>query len=144
MKTKMRDRDLYQGFAPEKQAEYEEYIKNRFGADTLLKSRKNVKKLTKADWEKSGREWDAICRDLAGQLAKGAAADSAPVKAIVRRHHVWLKKFWAPNRASYTGLGEGYTGFEWKKAFSAYDPEHPKLALFLAEAMRVYAEPELG
>jgi DNA-binding transcriptional MerR regulator len=33
MKSKMKDSDLYQGFAPEKQAEYEEYIKNRFGVD---------------------------------------------------------------------------------------------------------------
>src|SRR5262249_47303229 len=33
MKTKMKDKDLYQGFAPEKQAEYEEYIKNKSGVD---------------------------------------------------------------------------------------------------------------
>jgi len=33
MKTKMKDKDLYQGVAPEKQAEYEEYIKNKFGVD---------------------------------------------------------------------------------------------------------------
>jgi DNA-binding transcriptional MerR regulator len=145
MKTKMKDKDLYQGFAPEKQAEYEEYLKNRFGVDNQawLESQKKVKKFTKADWEKNGKEWDAICRDLATQLAKRAAAGSAPVQAVIRRHHSWLKKFWTPNRKSYAGLGEGYTGFEWKKAFVAHDPEHPKLALFMADAMRVFAEREL-
>jgi hypothetical protein len=143
VKTKIKDQDLYKGFAPEKQAEYEEYIKNRFGADALLESQKRAKKFTKADWEKNGKEWDAICRNLAAQLAKAVRADSAPVQTIIRRHHVWLKKFWTPNRASYAGLGEGYTSLEWKTAFSAYDAEHPRLACFLAEAMRVYAEREL-
>jgi DNA-binding transcriptional MerR regulator len=140
---KMKDQDLYQGFAPEKQAEYEEYVKNRWGADALLESQKRVKKFTKADWAKNGKEWDAICRDLAAQLAKAVPADSSSVQTIIRRHHAWLKKFWTPNRASYAGLGEGYTGFEWKSAFSTYDAEHPRLACFMAEAMRVYAEREL-
>ena len=36
------------------------------------------------------------------------------VTLVIRRHHSWLKKFWTPNRESYAGLGEGYTGFEWK------------------------------
>src|SRR5262245_29320442 len=145
MKTKMKDKDLYQGFAPEKQAEYEEYIKNRFGVDNQAwrESQKRVKKFTKADWEKNGKEWDAICRDLAAELAKGAAATSTPVQAVIRRHHEWLKKFWTPKRDSYAGLGEGYTSFEWKKAFAAHDPKHPTLARFMADAMSVFAEREL-
>ena len=145
MKGKLKDKDLYQGFAPEKQADYEEYIKNRFGTDNRawIESQKNVKKFTKADWEKNGKEWDRICKDLAAQLARSAPVDSAPVQAIIRRHHAWLKKFWTPNRASYSGLGEGYTGFEWKKAFAAYDPKHPRLAQFMAEAMTAFAEREL-
>jgi MerR family transcriptional regulator, thiopeptide resistance regulator len=145
MKSKLKDKNLYQGFAPEKQAEYEEYIKNRFGIDNpaWLESQKHVKKFTKADWERNGKEWEAICRDLAAELAKGAAATSAPVQAVIRRHHEWLKKFWTPKRDSYVGLGEGYTGFEWKQAFSTHDPEHPKLARFMADAMKVFAEREL-
>jgi hypothetical protein len=31
-------------------------------------------------------------------------------------------------------------GFEWKKAFAPYDSEHPKLAQFLAEEMKIFAE----
>ena len=102
-----------------------------------------MKKFSKADWENNGREWDAICRDFAAQLAKGKARDSAPVQAIIRRYHAWLGKFWTPNRASYTGLGQGYTSFEWKKAFASHDSKHPRLAQFLAEGMKVFAEKEL-
>jgi DNA-binding transcriptional MerR regulator len=145
MKTKMTDKTLYQGFAPEKQAEYEEYIKNKFGIDNQawIESQRRVKKFTKTDWEKNGKEWDAICRDLAVELAKGRAASSASVQAVIRRHHTWLKKFWIPNRESYAGLGEGYTSFEWKNAFAAHDSKHPKLASYMADAMRVFAEHEL-
>jgi DNA-binding transcriptional MerR regulator len=145
MKSSMNDKDLYQGFAPEKQAEYEEYIQNRFGIDNpaWVESQQRVKKFTKADWKKNEKEWDAICRDLAAELAKGAAARSARVQAIIARHHTWLRKFWTPKRNSYTGLGEGYTGFEWKKAFAAHDQNHPQLARFMADAMRVFAIAEL-
>ena len=54
----MKDKDLYQGFAPEKQTEYEEYIRNKFGVDNeaWLESQKHVKKFTKAEWEKNGKE----------------------------------------------------------------------------------------
>lgn len=46
-------------------------------------------------------------------------------------------------KENYIGLGQGYTGFEWKKAFKKYDDRHPRLAHFMAEAMRVYANQNL-
>ena len=93
MTTKMKDKDLYQGFAPEKQAEYEEYIKNRFGVDNeaWLESQKHTKKFTKADWEKNGKEWDAICRQMQqsfkrGQYAEGALQAIEAVTRLLARH----------------------------------------------------------
>jgi hypothetical protein len=52
--------------------------------------------------------------------------------------------FWTPDRETYIGQGQGYTGFEWKKTFEPYDPEHPILAQFLADGMRVFAEKKLA
>lgn len=139
----MVDKDLYQGFAPEKQEEYEAYLKNRFGPDhpSFAESKTNMKNWTQADWEKSSREWDAICKDLVGLL--GSPADSEEVQAVIARHYVWLKRFWTPNRATYAGLGMGYVEFEWKKAFAPYDNEHPKLAMFMAQAMKHFADKKL-
>ena len=37
-------------------------------------------------------------------------------------------------------LEQGYTEFEWKKAFSPYDTEHPRLAKFMANAMKLFSE----
>jgi len=102
-----------------------------------------VKGWTKADWENSGQEWDAICANLAKLRQQKLAADSPQVQAVIARHHKWLKKFWTPNRQSYTALGLGYTEFEWKKAFAAHDSEHPNLAMFLAKAMDQFANDHL-
>ena len=67
--------------------------------------------------------------------------DSAEVQSVIRRHFQWLPWTGATcTRESYIGLGEGYTGFEWKKAFGPYDTKHPRLAKFMAEAMRIFAE----
>lgn len=141
----MDDQGLYKGFAPEKQAEYERYLMNRIGADhpAFAESKRNVKGWTKADWEKVLKEWDVICRDLAALFRRKLKADAPEVQAVVARHHAWLKNFWTPDRESYAGLGMGYTELEWRKAFEPYDGEHPKLALFLAKAMKRYAEDHL-
>ena len=143
----MKDQEIYHGFSKEKQAEYEEYLINRSGEkiqDSIAESRENLKDWTNTDFVKSSREFDAICKELAGLMAKNFKADSADVQIVVRRHCEWLKKYWTPNRESYIALGQGYTEFEWKNTFKTYDSEHPKLAQFLAEAMKVFAMKELS
>lgn len=141
----MKGKELFKGFSPQKQAEYEKEIAQKYGADhpALLESRQNVKGWTPADWEKSGAEWNAILKALAGALNRGANASTAEVQKIVARHCAWLKQFWTPNRASYAGLGETYTAAEWSQAFEAHDPQHPRLAQFLAEAMKIYGKTHL-
>lgn len=143
----MKDQEIYHGFSKEKQAEYEKYLINRFGGkiqDSITESRENIKNWTKSDFEKSQREFDEICKDLAGLMTKHFKADSADVQKLIRRHFEWLKNYWTPNKESYIGLGQGYTDFEWKNVFGPYDSEHPKLAQFLAEGMKTFANHELS
>jgi DNA-binding transcriptional MerR regulator len=144
---KMKDQEMYHGFLTKKQqAEYQKYLKNRLGSDdsTLEECENNVKNWTKAEWEKSSKEFDSICKELSKALEKELKVDSPEVQGIVALHHKWIKKFWTPNRESYTGLGLGYMEFEWKKAFAPYDANHPHLAKFLAEAMKIFADRELS
>ena len=93
--------------------------------------------------EKNTKEWDGICRDLVKLLKKQTKASSSEVQKIIHRHYEWLKEHWTPNRSSYTSLGEQYVGFEREMAFEPYNSEHPKLAQFLAEGMKIFAEKEL-
>lgn len=143
----MKDHEMYLGFSNEKQEEYQKYLINRFGdkiEDSIKESNEKVKNMSKEDFEKSKKEWVHILDDLSKLWKKEARASSSEVQKIIRRHYEWLKKYWTPDRASYAGVGEGYTGFEWKDAFKPYDPEHPKFAGFFAEGIKVFAEKELS
>ena len=144
---KMKDQEIYLGFSKEKQNEYQKYLINRFGKQAKVSIEEtvvNFKNVSKEGFEKSTVEWDRICKDLVKQWENQASANSSEVQKIVHRHYEWLKGYWIPDRSSYANLGEQYIGFEWKKAFEPYDSEHPKLAKFLAEGMKIFAEKELS
>lgn len=144
---KMKDNEIYLGFNKEKQSEYQQYLINRFGENvkaSMEETVTNFKNLGKEGFEKSQEEWNQICKDLAKQRENQAAASSSEVQKIIHRHHEWLKGYWTPDRTSYINLGEQYMGFEWKDAFKAYDPEHPKLAHYLAEGMKTFAMKKLS
>lgn len=143
----MKSEEIYLGFSKEKQHEYQTYLINRFGGkikDSIEESHEKVKKMSQQDLEKSKKEFPKICEDLASHWKNHFSADSQEVQKIIRRHYEWIKQYWTPDRESYIGLGQGYTGFEWKNAFETYDSEHPKFAQFLAEAMEVFANSKLS
>jgi MerR family transcriptional regulator, thiopeptide resistance regulator len=144
---KMKENEIYLGFSKEKQNEYQEYLINRFGQQakaSIEETFVNFKNLSKEDFEKSTKEWDKICKNLAKQWKKQAPAGSSEVQKIIHSHYEWLKGYWTPDRSSYTSLAEQYVGFEWKQAFESYDSEHPKLAQFFAEGMKIFAQKELS
>ncbi|HEY2811680.1 MAG TPA: MerR family transcriptional regulator [Rhabdochlamydiaceae bacterium] len=146
---KMKDTDMYGGFiTKEKQAEYKQYLLNCLGdevKDSLELCEKKMKEWTQAEWDRFSQEWNAICQDLAQLKKRDLSPDASEVQKVIRRHYHWLP--WVASgcsRDAYIGLGQGYTGFEWGKAFKPHDPHHPQLAQFLAEGMRIFAMRELS
>jgi len=143
-KTKMKDEELYQGFSTQKQAEYEQYLIDRYGdkmKTSIAESHKKVKNWTRADWEKSGQEFDQICKDLVKLMAVHGAPDSPEAQGVIRRHYQWLHKFWTPNKESYSGHSQLILDSDLSKAYNAYDPN---LASFIAKGIRIFAESELN
>jgi DNA-binding transcriptional MerR regulator len=143
---KMKDENMYDGFiTKEKQKEYQDYLKNRLGEDhyAFAESAKNRKSWTKEDIERSQHEADLIYKKLANLMETDTSPQSPEVQAVVLKLYQWVKKSWTPNRESFTCLGQLYTEFEWKKFFCKYDPHHPRLAKYLAEGMRIFAEANL-
>ena len=143
----MKDEDLYKGFAPEKQAEYEAELVDRFGEParaSIEASRKAMKGWSKADWERQGGEYAEVEAGVAKALAQGLPADSDEVRALIRRHHAWVALMWsrAPKREAYEGLGQLY--IEHPDFHARYEAVEPGLAEYLAEAMRSFAEQELA
>jgi DNA-binding transcriptional MerR regulator len=143
-KRRMKDKALFSGFDKAKQAEYEKQLIDRFGEKMrkgIAQSRRRVKDWTKADWDRSGQEWDAICRDLVAAMKRRRKADSSEVQQLVARHYEWLKRFWTPNQESYAGHGEFIVTSELRNAYDQYDPG---LAEFIANGIQVFAKDRLG
>jgi DNA-binding transcriptional MerR regulator len=143
-KTKMKTEELFAGFDAEQQAKHEQYLVDRFGKGTqqnIAQSKARLKNWKKADWEKSGAEFNAICQNLVAAMERKLAADSREVQRIIRHHFEWLKQFWTPNRESYAGHSELIVDSELRKAYEAYDPRLPE---FASAAMKAFAETELA
>ena len=141
-KRKMKATAMFRGFDPKKQAEYEQQLIDRFGEKMrrgINESRRRVKDWTKDDWDRSSKQWDAICKDLVAMLDEDPGAPE--VQCIIRRHYEWLKKFWTPNKESYAGHSQFILETDLRKRYDAYDP---KLAEFMAAAMNLFAERELS
>ena len=145
--TEMKDEDLYKGFEPSKQAEYEAQLIDRFGEQaraSIEASRTAMKRWSKADWERWGGEYAEIETSMAKALADGLPADCEAVTALMRRHHAWVAASWngQPKRDAYVGLGQLYV--EHPDFHARYEARQAGLAEYLAEAMRSFAERELA
>jgi MerR family transcriptional regulator, thiopeptide resistance regulator len=143
-KRKMKDRALFSGFDQAKQAGYEKQLIEQYGEkmrEGIAESRRKVKDWTKQDWERSGKEWNAICTELVSAMKRRLADSSQEVQGLIGRHYVWLKKFWTPNQESYAGHAEFLATSELRKAYDKYDP---RLAEFMSGAMKKFAEKELN
>ena len=145
--TQIKDQDLYQGFKPEKQAEYEAQLIDRFGEQahvSIEASKTAMKTWSKADWERRGGEYAEVEAGLGKALADGLPADSEAVRGLIRRHHAWVGAMWnrTPSRDAYIGLGQLYT--DHPDFHARYEAVRPGLAEYLAGAMRFFAERELA
>jgi DNA-binding transcriptional MerR regulator len=142
--TPMKDDEMYLGFDPKKQAEYEREAIKRWGEPAkqhIEESKRRTKNWKKEDFEKVQRDYDELHRAFADALQKGVTPGDTDVQALVKRHFAVVERFWTPKRESYIGLGRTYC--EHPDFRKLYDGYHPKLAEYLAEAMKVYAEREL-
>lgn len=143
-KTIMNEQEIFWGFSKEKQVEYEEYLANMLGKGSkslVEESHKNIKGWNKQDWDEIKSEWDIIYNDLVGAIKNNLKVDSSEVQALVRRHFQIISKFYTPTKEIFGSLGQLYMQHpDFRKLYDSY---HPKLAQYLAEAMRLFADQEL-
>lgn len=138
----MDDKDLYQGFAPEKQAEYEAWLIDRYGEPMKEKidaSKAKFKGVTKAQFEEMQAKADAFEAAVAQAMTDGEPADGACMRDLLVGHQAWLAKTWPrpPTRESYAGLADIYQAHPDFRA--RYDNRAAGLCDYLAVAMRAYA-----
>lgn len=131
---------LYDGFAPEKQGEYEAWLEDRYGdgmAGQIAATKARMKGWGKGDYETVKAEGEAVEADLAKAMSGGLPADSEAVQAIVARHFAWVCRSWTPDAAGYAGLADMY--LEHPDFRARYDKAAEGLVDYLAAGMKVFA-----
>ena len=140
--TDMNDKTLYQGFAPERQAQYEAWLFERYGDSVqphLAFAKTKMGAWTKADHAAFAAEVESIETAMGEALAIGVPAASETLDPLLRRHHAWVAISWKapPTAAAYAGLADLYLDNDDFRA--RYEAVRPGLAEYLATAMRAYA-----
>lgn len=132
----MSDKQMFEPFSEEQQAEYEKEAMQLYDPATVKASAKKWKAYTPAEKQKIGAEGNAVYRDFLLALPRGAASPEA--QACVERWRRHLEYFWIPNEAQLLGLTDGYnTDPRFKANFDKLDPN---LASFVREAVRIYVQ----
>ncbi|RTL66845.1 MAG: MerR family transcriptional regulator [Pseudonocardiaceae bacterium] len=130
--------ELFEGFGNDP---YAAEARERWG-DTAADSQRRV-----AGWDADRQkavmaEGADVNARVAALMQAGTPVDDAAVQAAVADHHAWVRHFWEPNREAYIGLGELYV--DDPRFTASIDETAPGLAVYLRDAMRVYAERELA
>jgi len=139
----MKDKDLYKGFAPEKQAEYEDWLVDRFGGNTRERiddSRKAFTALGEDGMAARLAEGEAAGKALATAFQNGAKVDDPENDHLFARHHNWIGAMWnrACPPAAYAGLGDLYLEHpDFRAKFEESGGEG--FTEWLAAAMKAYA-----
>ena len=135
-KKKMSQKQFFEAFSDEQQAEYEKEAMQMYDPATVKASAKKWKSYTAAEKQRSGAEGQAVDAALVAAMPHGAASHQA--QAGVERWRRHLEYFWSPNDAQLLGLAEGYnTDPRFKANFDKIDPG---MAGFVREAVKVYVE----
>jgi DNA-binding transcriptional MerR regulator len=137
-KKEMSEKQLFEPFSEEKQAEYEKEAMQMYDSGVVKASNRKWKNYTAAEKQAISDEGNAVYRDLLKAMPKGAA--SPEVQACVERWRKHMDYFWTPSLDQLVGLAEMYnTSPDFKANFDKIDPH---LAGFMKEAVGVYVKTE--
>lgn len=138
----MDDNKLYDWNTPEKQAEYEAWLVERYGPqaeDWLAQSRKRFDTLDEAGRQAAMDRLKTIEGDLVDAFRRGMAADSPALKPVLDRHREWVAYMWNQDcpPGAYGILADMYLGHP--DFVARFDALAQGFAEWLPRAMKAYA-----
>ena len=138
----MEHAELYKGFAPEKQAEYEHWLVERYGPPmqrSIEQSRRKFTELSDGDRKAVLEQLAAIETDLAECCRRRVPLDSTALAPVLERHREWVAYMWSRpcSPDDYAGLAELYLAHPDFRA--RYEQLAPGLCDYLAAAMKAHA-----
>ena len=134
----MSQKQFFEGFSDEQQAEYEKEAMQRYDPEIVKASNKKWEAYTPAEKQRIGDEGNAVYAGLLEAMPRGPASPEA--QACVERWRRHMEYFWTPSYEQLLGIAEGYNNeLRFKANFDKIDP---RLAPFVRDAVRVYVERE--
>lgn len=141
-KRTMNIEEIYKGFEPEKQAEYEAYIRDQYGElarSHIERGRLRMAEMSADQAQKHMAELAAVESDLVKAMDAGVAADDPLLHPVLERHHAWVAVAWgsSPSAEAYAGLGRLYSAHP--DFVARYEAMHVGFARWLQESMAAFA-----
>lgn len=137
---------LYDGIEPETQAQYEDWLRDRYGdfaADILDRSR--VKTVLTPDGKQTlpgaaMRELEDLENALVSAYETGMAIGAEPLTERLEAHRDWVGRQWGRpcTPEAYAGLAELYLSHP--DFVARYETLSPGFSIFLTDAMKAHAE----
>ena len=134
--------ELYQGFSPEAARILRSESIIKYGVEAVEQSEKSLLSMSKPDYSTLLEQQNDIRNRL--YAARTLAADSAEVQQLIGEHYRNVRQFWGTSdlydkqAEQYAGLGQLYVD---DPRFMSFDgEEHPDFALFMRDAMAIYAK----
>lgn len=146
-KKKMKDKEMFDGFqiALIKVEENKSYSKAaKLVAQSVKNPTKNsedVKKRGETYYNKIVKIAHDIFEELAHCIEEGLDPTADAVQKIIEKHHAFMEKTHDATKEVYQAYAKLYAEHpEFRKQL---DPFHPKLAKFMSEAMKIFANKKL-
>lgn len=138
----MKDSEMYTGFSPEKQAEHEQWLVEKYGGamqTEIDRSKEQLAVMTEEQRRAAFAEGEAAEDALAERFRSGLRPDDPQVEPSIARHHAWITTMWGRDcpPVAYAGLADLYLshpGFR-----ERYEGRGVGFADWLASAMKVHA-----
>ncbi|MEO3847463.1 MerR family transcriptional regulator [Streptomyces sp. B8F3] len=123
---------------------YEEEVTRRWGKAAYERGDRWWRALSEEQRRDFQRRQQDVARDFAAAHAAGEAPDGEVAQEITQRQYEWISDGWQgqePSAEAFAGLGQMYVD---DPRFGAhYDARGEGTAVFVRDAMRVYAERNL-
>ncbi len=132
----MSNKQLFEAFSDEQQAEYEKEIAQMYDPATVKASIKKWKGYTAAEKQRIGEEGNAVYKDILAAMPKGAASREA--QAGIERWRKHIEYFWIPDDEQLLGLADLYN--EDSRFKGNFDKIDPRLAEFMREAVKIHVK----
>jgi MerR family transcriptional regulator, thiopeptide resistance regulator len=134
-KKEMSEKQLFDPFSEEQQAEYEKEAMQKYDPEVVKASNQKWKSYTKEEKQRIGEEGDAAYREIVAAIPFGPASKEAQAGVDHWRKH--MDYFWTPSPEQLVGLAHLYIDDPRFKA--NFDKIDPRLAEFMLAAVTEYA-----